>query len=417
AIGTSTGTDGRFTISVPDNANTLVVSSVGFERQEFGIANRTAFDFSLTAAADQMTEVVVSVPYGSVKKRAFTGAENTINSQAIARQQVTNVTNAIEGLAPGILATNGGGAPGSNQANIVIRGFSSINGVSTPLYVLNGVPYDGNIASIPPDDVESVTILKDAAASALYGSRAAGGVIMITTKTGRKGRSVVNARYRQSFLTRGIPEYDRLDPKDYYEVMWEATRNAFQYGQGQSATQAGINASNQLTDANHLVYNAYNVAGNQLVDPATGKLNPNASLLWNDSWEKALFRTASRQNANVSVSGGSDKTDYYLSTDYLNEEGIMKFTDYKRYSLRLTVNTDATNWLRTGLTLDGAYSAGNGVLQSGSFTSNPFYYSRNMGPIYPVYQRNPTTGEYIYDSTGNPALDWGVPSQMGARPY
>jgi TonB-linked SusC/RagA family outer membrane protein len=414
-LGTATDNSGSFSLAVPSTARTLVVTSVGFESQEIAISTRSSYDVVLGSTEQTLSNLVVTVPYGTIRKKAFTGSEATVTAKSIEKQQVTNVTKALEGLVSGIMTTNGGGTPGSD-ATIVIRGFSSINGSSNPLYVLNGVPYDGSISAIPPDDIESVTVLKDAAASALYGSRAAGGVIMITTKTGKKGRPNVSVNLRRGFMSRGIPEYDRIGPKDYYEVMWEATRNAFQYGQGLSATQAGKNASNQLTDASHLVYNAYNVPGNQLVDPATGKLNPNAKLLWDDNWESVLYRTAARTNATAAISGAGDRSDYYLSAGYLNEEGTMKFTDYKRYNMRLTVNTDATNWLRTGMTLDGAYSTSTGVLSTSTYTSNPFYFTRNMGPIYPVWQHDLTTGAILTDSLGNKVLDWGVPSQMGARP-
>lgn len=419
--GTTTGTiakeDGSFFVIIPAGATTIVFSSVGKATKEVTIGTSKTIDVQLADAAQDLAElVVVVVPYGSVRKTAFTGSEATVNARTIEKQQVTSVTRTLEGLVAGIMTTNGGGEPGSN-AGIVIRGFSSINGSSNPLYVLNGIPYDGSISSLSTDDIESVTVLKDAAASALYGSRAAGGVIMITTKTGKKGRAAITASVRQGFLTRGIPEYDRVGPKEYYELMWEATRNAFRYGQGQSAALAGVNASAQLTDANHLVYNAYNVPGNQLVDPVTGKLNPNAKLLWNESWEDALFRTASRNNSNITVSGAGDKSDYFLSLGYLNEQGIEKHTGYKRYNVRLNINTAATSWLNIGTNIDGAYSESQGVLQSGGFTSNPFYYSRNMGPIYPIYQHNLTTGEVVLDADGKPALDWGVPTQMGARPY
>jgi TonB-linked SusC/RagA family outer membrane protein len=415
-VGTATKADGSFSITVPPGATTLVFSSVSMATQELVIGPGNVVDAQLVSTAQDLSEVIVNVPYGTIKKTAFTGSEATITSKSIDKQQVTSVTKALEGLVPGIFTTNGGGTPGSN-AGIRIRGFSSINGSSEPLYVLNGVPYDGAIESLSTDDIESVTVLKDAAASALYGSRAAGGVIMITTKTGKRGRPAISATMRQGYLTRGIPEYDRVGPKDYYELMWEATKNAFRYGQGQSAATAGANASAQLTDANHLVYNAYNVPGNQLVDPVTGKLNPAAQLLWNESWEDALFRTASRTNANVTVSGAGDKSDYLLSVGYLNEQGIEKHTGFKRYNVRLNVNTAATSWMNVGANLDGAYSESQGVIESGAFTSNPFYYSRNMGPIYPIYQHNTTTGAIIFDSLGKPALDYGVPAQMGARPY
>jgi TonB-linked SusC/RagA family outer membrane protein len=415
-IGTTTTADGSFKLNVPSNVKTLVISSIGYSQMEVSIATESNVTVQLKANSGRdLDEVVVTVPYGTVKKTAFTGSENTITTKQIEKQQVTSVTKAIEGLAPGVMATNGGGAPGSN-ASIVLRGFSSVTQGSGPLYVLNGIPYDGSLSTIAPEDVESVTLLKDATASALYGSRAAGGVIMIQTKTGKKGRPAVNARVTQGVLNRGIPEYNRLGSKEYYEMMWEATRNSFQFGQGINQTTAGQMASAQLTDNNHLVYNAYNVPGASLVDPVTGKLNGSAQLLWNESWEDALFRSAARTNATLSISGANDKTNYYVSAAYLNEQGIMKNSDYKRYSFRATVNTAATDWLNTGITIDGAYYDRNDVINGGTATSNPFYYTRYMGPIYPVYRHNTTTGAFI-DSAGQHTLDWGIPTQMGSRPY
>jgi TonB-linked SusC/RagA family outer membrane protein len=415
-IGTATAADGSFTLSVPANAKVLVVSSVGFQSQEITIGTQSVISASLaTETAPQMDEIIVTVPYGTIRKTAFTGSESTVSAKTIQRQQVTSVTRALEGQVPGIIATNGGGAPGTG-ASILIRGVGSINASSAPLYVLNGVPYDGSISAISTDDIESVTVLKDAAAAALYGSRAANGVIMITTKKGKAGRVNTNATLRQGFMSRGIPEYDRVGPQEYYELMWEGYRNAY-VAQGQSRAAAGILASNVLTGPNGLVYNAYNVPGNKVVDSITGKLNPNAQLLWNETWEDALFRTALRTNANINVSGGGDKTDFYLSAGYLNEEGILKFSGYERYNLRLNVNAAATSWLNTGINLDGAMAKRDDVPSGGTATTNPFYYSRQMGPIYPVYQRT-STGAYVVDPlTGKNALDWGTPAQMGTRPY
>lgn len=413
-VGTTTKADGTFSLTVPDNAKTLTVSSIEFLEQDVSIGNRTAINVSLLPKSESLSEVIVSVPYGTIKKTSFTGSEATVTSRVIERQQVTSVTRVLEGTVPGIISTNGGGVPGSG-ADIRIRGFGSINGSSTPLYVLNGVPYDGSISSISNDEIETVTVLKDAAAAALYGSRAANGVIMITTKKGKRGKNAVSANVRQGFMSRGIPEYSRVGQKDYYELNWESIRNSF-VAQGDSYTIAGQKASAQLTDGSHLVYNAYNVPAAQLVDPVTGKLNPNAKLLWTDSWEDALFRTASRTNANVNVSGGGDKSDYFLSLGYLNEQGTMKNSGYKRYNFRLNVNTAATTWLNAGLNVDGAVSNNNNVINGGTATSNPFYYTRQMGPIYPVYQYD-GSGNVVLDSLGQKVLDWGVPSQMGTRPY
>ncbi|MBA2746824.1 MAG: SusC/RagA family TonB-linked outer membrane protein, partial [Flavisolibacter sp.] len=420
-IGTATAADGSFTISVPANGRILVITSVGFQAQELTIGTQTSVSVSLaTDNAGTMEEVIVTVPYGQIRKTSFTGAENTVTAKTLQRQQVTSVTRALEGNVPGLSATSGGGRPGTG-ADIRIRGIGSINASASPLYVLNGVPYDGSIAAINMDDIESVTVLKDAAAAALYGSRAANGVIMITTKKGRKGAPMVSANLRQGFMSRGIPEYDRVGTGEYYELMWEAARNSYLFGSNPvSRAQAGIQASNVLTGTSGLVYNAYNVPGNQLVDPATGKLNPSAQLLWNDSWEDALFQTAPRTNATISMSGVGDRNDYFISFGYLNEEGTVKNTGYKRYNTRLNVNNQPTTWLNTGLQVDGAMATRKRAIgeTGGTAGSSAFFFSRNIGPIYPVYHRDKTTGAIIDTSSlphGN--LDWGTPAQMGTRPY
>ncbi|RYY61270.1 MAG: TonB-dependent receptor [Chitinophagaceae bacterium] len=414
--GTTTKADGSYTLTVPSNATTLVVSSIGSQDQELAIGSNSVVNFSLTSTTQDLGEVIVTVPYGTIKKTAFTGSEATVSAAQINRQQVTSITKTLEGLVPGIITTNGGGAPGSN-ASVLIRGIGSINASSSPLYVLNGVPYDGPIAAINNDDVESVSILKDAAAAALYGSRAANGVIMITTKRGKKGRAAVTASVRQGYMSRGIPEYDRLDEKEFYELNWESIRNGF-VATGDSYATAGTKASAQLTDGSHLVYNAYNQSGANLIDPTTGKLNPAATLLWNESWEDALFRTAPRTNATVNISGASDRSDYFISLGYLNEEGTLRNSDYKRYNMRVNLNAQATNWMKVGMNIDGALSNNNSVINGGTATSNPFYYTRQMGPIYPVYQHDPITGAFIQNPiTGENELDWGIPSQMGTRPY
>ncbi|MFN8264963.1 MAG: SusC/RagA family TonB-linked outer membrane protein [Chitinophagaceae bacterium] len=417
--GTSTGTttknDGTFSLNVPVAAKTLVISSVNFVTKEVAIGNGEVI-VTLTASVGEMTEVVVTVPYGTVKKSTFTGSAGTINAATIQKQQVTSVTRMIEGIIPGVATTNGGGTPGGGT-DIRIRGFGSINASSSPLIVLNGIPYDGSISAISADEIETIDVLKDAAAANLYGSRAANGVIMITTKKGKKGPAIVQASIRHGVSTRAIPEYDRVGVKDYYELFWEAYRNSYVYASNQSFATAGVNASNVLTSSSGLVYNAYNVPGNQLVDPVTGKLNSSAQLLWDESWEKALFQDAQRTNVNLNISGANDKSTYFISGGYLNEQGIAKFSGYERYNFRTDLTSQATSWFKVGLSADGASDKRSGLFATGTATSNPFYYSRQMGPIYPVYQRNPTTGAIVVDANGQSVLDWGVPTQMGARPY
>ncbi|SHF83232.1 TonB-linked outer membrane protein, SusC/RagA family [Cnuella takakiae] len=421
-VGTTTNADGTFSLSVAPSAKALVISSVGMTESEVAIGGKTNFTVQLTTDTKQLDEVVVTVPYGQVKKTAFTGSEATIGSRNLERQQVTSVTRALEGQIPGLITTNGGGQPGSN-ASVLVRGVGSYSASSSPLYVLDGVPYNGSISSLSTDDIASVTVLKDASAAALYGSRAANGVIMITTKKGKKGRASVTANVRIGQMSRLIPEYDRVGTPDYYELMWEATRNRFAAsknpatGANYTAAEAATAASGMFTGSSGLVYNAYNVPGAQLIDNNTGKLNPNAKLLWQDNWEKALIQNAMRQDYNVNIAGGAEKSDYFLSFGHVNEDGIAKFSGYKRFTTRLNVNTQATNWLKAGVNFDGALGNQKTVPSGGTATTNPFYYSRMMGPIYPVYQRD-AWGVYVIDPvTNQPALDWGRPAQMGTRPY
>ncbi len=413
SAGTATDESGQFSLTLPPTAKILVISSIGFQTQEVQISSGN-FNVTLTSLGNELENIVVQVPYGTIKKTAFTGAENTVTSETLRKQQVTSVTRALEGVMPGIMATNGGGQPGTG-ANILIRGVGSVNATSSPLYVLDGVVYDGSIASLSNDDIETVTILKDAAAAALYGSRAANGVVMITTKKGKRGKPAVTLNLRQGIMTRGIPEYDRVNEKQYYEMFWEAYRNRY-LSQGQAANTAASNASKNLVSSNGLVYNAYNVNGVDLVDSTTGKLNSGAKLMWHEPWEDALFRQANRTNANVNISGASESSRYYLSSTYLSEDGIMRFTGYKRYNFRLNLDVTPLTWLNAGVNLDGAMAKRKDVIGTGTATSNPFYFTRQMGPIYPVYEHDKTTGAFK-DTLGEHILDWGVPAQMGTRPY
>ncbi|GGG07113.1 SusC/RagA family TonB-linked outer membrane protein [Pontibacter amylolyticus] len=417
--GTATNADGSFSVNVPENANTLVFRYIGYVAQEVAIGANTSINVALEMDSKQLSEVVIQVPYGTIAKTAFTGAESTITTKAIERQQVTSVTRVLEGLVPGIQTTNGGGAPGSN-ASVRVRGIGSIYSSSEPLYVVDGVPFSGTLQSISTDDIASVTVLKDAAASSLYGSRAANGVIMITTKRGKTGKPSIAVNLRRGVSDRAIKEYDRVNEQEYYELMWEAMRNAKLGGApqpGQDLTAANQFASDNIAGGNGLVYNPFNVPGNQVIDPATGRLNPNARLLYSDSWAEELFQQSNRTDLSMNVSGGAEKSDYYLSVGYIKEDGIAKFSGYDRVNARASINTQITDWLKSGINIAGNMSENQGNYATGTATSNPFYYSRYMGPIYPVWQRD-GEGNFVTDPIrGGNALDWGNASQMGARPY
>lgn len=410
SVGTQTNANGSYSLSVPSDARALVFSFLGFATQSVNIGNSLTINVSLVNDAQTLEDVVVQIPYGSVRKTAFTGSESTIGSKTFEQQRVTSFTKALEGLVPGLVATNGGGQPGTN-ASVQIRGIGSVNASSSPLYVLDGVPYSGSNVSLSTDDIESVTVLKDASATALYGSRAANGVIMIQTKKGRSQKTKITANIRSGFQNRFLPEYDRVNSQQYYELMWEATRNRLAAAKHATPNET---ASTQLIPG--LIYNTTNVANDQVVLP-NGQFNPAASILYEDDWQAALFQTKLRQDYNVNAVGGSDAGNYYVSLGYINEPGLVKFSEYERFTGRVNADANVSTWLKTGLSMDGALGQTSQFLSEGTYTTNPWYYTRMMGPIYPVWQRN-ASGDFITDPvTGKNALDWGIPSQMGTRPY
>ena len=415
--GTKTGTvsddNGNYSFSVPSTAKTLIFSFQSSTPKEVAIVSSGQVNVSLSEANRALEEVVV-VAYGKAKKETLTGSVGQIKAEEIARRPVSNITNAIEGKIPGVVVSSSNGQPGSGPA-IRIRGFGSINATSDPLFVVDGVPYVGGSSNINPDDVESTTILKDAAATALFGSRGANGVILITTKRGQKGRNNISVRVLQGVSSRGLAEYDRLNAQQYYPLLWEAYRNSLVFpstGTGISYDSANRVSSGLTTRTGIkglLSYNPFNVANNAIVG-VDGKINPSAQLIYGDDldWNKEVLRTGSRKDYSINFNGGSEKSDYFMSLNYLDDKGFTIRSDLKRYSGRLNVNVQPKTWLKTGLNISGNFTESNQASDDGSTNFvNPFFYSRNIGPIYPVYAHNVTTGEYLVDATGNRFWDLG----------
>lgn len=411
--GTTTNAAGAFAITVPASAKVLTVSSIGFAPFDITIGTKTIVDVKLTSVEKALDEVVV-VAYGTQKKEAVTGSIGTIKAADIAKRPIGNALSAIEGAIPGVITSTTSGQPGASLA-IRVRGFGSINATAEPLFVVDGAPYVGSSSNINPDDIESITVLKDAASSALYGSRAANGVVIITTKKGSKGRNSISIKGTQGIASRGLPEYDRVDAYQYYPVMWEAYRNSLVYpstGTGISLDSAsrvasGLTARTGIQGL--LSYNPFNVANNAIVG-TDGKLNANASLIYADDldWTKDLMRNGTRKDYNLNFNGGAEKSDYFLSLGYVKEEGYTIKSDFERFSARLNTNVQPRTWLKAGLNISGNYTTTNSS-RDGTSTGfvNPFYYSRNIGPIYPVYAHNMTTGAYLLDGTGNKFWDLG----------
>lgn len=412
--GTSTGItskeDGSYSLVVPAIGKILVFSFVDMEPVEVTVGNQTVINTSLRSLENALSEVVVAA-YGTVKKESFAGSVSSIKAREIEKRPLGNVFRSIEGATSGVVTTSGTGQPGNSIA-IRIRGFGSFSATQEPLLVIDGVPFIGSTSNINPDDIESISILKDAGATALYGSRAGNGVIMLTTKKGKKGRNNISVKISKGFSERGLGEYERVDAIGYYPLMWEAYRNSLVYRttgaismDSANRVASGLTTRNGISDL--LAYNPFNVARNAIVG-VDGKLNSSAQLIYGDDldWTNEIMRHGSRSDYGINFSGGADKSDYYLSLGYLKENGFTSQTDFERYSARLNVNVNPLKWLKTGLNISSNYSKFNVSSDAGGIV-NPFTFTRNLGSIYPYYAHNMTTGAYVLDAGGNRIWDLG----------
>lgn len=406
--GTSTDFDGNYSITANTGA-TLVFSFLGYTTKEVKVGSSNTVNVTLAEDRAALEEVVV-VAYGTTTKEAFTGSASVITTQQLENRNVTSPIAAIEGRATGVQFTTGAGGPGASP-NIIIRGVGTLQGSATPLIIVDGVQYDGPLNTINQEDIASFTILKDAASTSLYGSRAANGVVIITTKKGTKGGIKVNVTAQVGAVTAGIPFYDELTPGQYYETMWEALKNSSAGGGDPAFASANI--------YNQLGYNPFDVPNDQIVG-TDGRLNPNANVIYQSlDWYDVLQRTGTRTNYNINVAGGGENHRVFFSASYLDEESYVITSAFDRLTTRLNADFDVNDWLTIGgsanitITEATAPSSAN----TGSIV-NPFGFAKNIGSIYPVYV-NDLNGNLVLDAAGNPVFDngEGFPEfNIGSRP-
>lgn len=407
-VGSITDVDGRFIVDgIPAGSTTLVVSFVGMKTQEVDI--RPSLRITLQPETQLLDEVVVSVAYGSAKKSSLTGAISSVDKEQIAMRPTSSVTSALEGTTSGVQINSTLGQPG-NDASIRIRGIGTVNGSSSPLYVIDGVPFGGNISDLNSADIESISVLKDAASCALYGNRASNGVILITTKRGNTDKLSLELRINQGTYSRGIKEYKRTNPYQFMEASWQDMKNA-RMSSGDDATTAAAYASEYLV-SERLYLNIFNKGDEALFD-SNGNLVDGAEILsgYADDldWFDAATRTGYRQEYTLSGGMATDKTNSYFSVGYLGEDGYVKNSDFSRISARASIDFTPVKWLRTGLNLSGSHQVTNSTNGNGdgsdSYT-NVFMYARNIAPIYPVHLHN-ADGTYRLDADGNKQYDPG----------
>lgn len=403
--GVVTDFEGNFSLQTKVKAPlTLRVEYVGYRPLDVDVYDfEEPVEIALVDNSNLLEEVVITVPYGRIKKSTFTGSAGYVDEKVIKKELVSNISKALQGTVPGLQSFSQSGQPGSDAA-IYIRGVGSVNASSSPLYVVDGVPYQGSISSISPQDIESITVLKDAASAALYGSRAANGVIMIVTKQGNKEKTpVIELSAKYGWSSRARSDYKQLNIDQYYELYWEALRNE-RLDNGYSAQEAAEYASANLTG--NLGINPYGTAYPQPVG-LDGKLVSGAKPLWNDSWQDALTQQAHFQQYDLNVSGGTQSSLYFISAGYLDDQGAYIESGFKRYTFRVNASTDIKKWLHVGMNVSGSHSIQKYPKQDDTMSSNVVLAARNLQPFYPIYQRDWTTGEYLLDDSGNRIWDFG----------
>lgn len=378
-VGTVTTNDGTYTINVPANGRALVVSGADVATQEITIGNQSSINVSLQAANRSLQEVVV-VGYGTQRRGSVTGSQVSIKASEIANTPILAPEQALQGRATGVLVTQASGTPGGG-ISVRVRGPGSISGSNQPLYVIDGIPVNTGsytqvaaggqltnaLADINPNDIESIDVLKDAAAGAIYGSRAANGVVLITTKRGANQPTKIsfNTYYGTQQVAKTVPV---LTGQQYIELMNEAIRNR-RGGTASYNSEFGLSA------------------------------NPNDYA--NTNWQDEIFKTAPINNYELSVRGGNDRTKFSVSGNFFDQDGIVIGSDYKRYSGRVNIDNQATSKLKLIFSSSFSNSINNRINNDNNIygvVSAAFL----LGSHVPVYNANGTYGRDAISSVDNP---------------
>ena len=379
--GTSTDANGQFRLSVPDPKSILVFSYVGYEPQEMAVNNQTTFTISLKTDNKSLNEVVV-VGYGTQKKADLTGAIAVISADKLKSRAAVSYGEALVGQMAGVQVQQTNGAPGGEGLTIRVRGTGSISAGSNPLYVIDGYPIDGNgFSLVNPSDVESIQVLKDASSTAIYGSRGANGVVIVTTKKGKIGAPTIsfNSFYGLQQVSKKIGV---MNTQEYLQFFKDGHNQAWL-----DRTPLPGDAPHTINDPNS-VRERYTNSSFYVIPESFN----NPGNFPDINWQDQIFRTAPTQRHELSIAGGVDKTRYAVSGGYTNQQGIQINSDYKRYNLRTSVTSNLSKKLEVGITISGYYSEKDSV-DNGK--DSPLAYSLYLPPIYPQRNADGTYGSQV----------------------
>lgn len=421
-VGTTTGTqsdfDGLYSISVAQGA-TLRFSYIGQKTQDVVVGSSSTIDVQLAEDAQALEEVIVT-GFGNVSKTSFAGSAKVVAGENISNKSFTNVSQALAGEAAGVAVFNTSGQPGSTST-VRIRGFGSVNGSQAPLYIVDDAPFGGSLNDINPNDIKSVTVLKDASATSLYGARGANGVIVITTKRGRDAGNAINVSVKSGTNYQGIGRYETIrSPEEYIGINWQATRQrGLIENNGDNAAAVAFANANLFENPQETfsgsdissVYNMWNVSDSgpqgvsELIDPATGTVRPGVTRRYNpENWEDFAFQNSNRTEANLTISNFSDNSSLYTSVGFIDDIGYASNTDYKRLNARVAATNSFGDFvdMNTSLNYTQSETNNNGT---GSSSSSQFWWIDNLPSIYPLFTRDaagqkiedPIYGGFLYD--------------------
>ena len=397
-----TDIDGNFQIYVSEKSASLTVSSLGFRDCVCQITNADKYEILMEPDIMMLDETIV-VAYGQGKKTSFTGSATVVKKDELEKISTSNVTNALQGMSAGVQVINSSGQPGES-GTISIRGIGSMNASSDPLYVVDGVAYEGNINAIASSDIEAITVLKDAAATSLYGSRAANGVIVITTKKGNSEQGKITFRSTLGFSSMAVPFPRSLTPTEFLQASWTAMYNQ-NIDSGYSAADAGALA-------------AANLAGEIGVNPwrTTNLMDANGNLLVSDSdarwigdWRGEMLKSRPRQEYAIDLSGRKGETQYFFSASYLNDKGVFTTQEFDRISARANVTTKIKDWLEVGTNTNFSHST-----TEAPASDTYIWFLRTISPTYNIWKWDDATNDYAVNSSGKRIYDYGSDRLMWA---
>jgi len=419
-VGTINGTqsdfDGIYTITVATGA-TLRFSYIGQKTKNVKVGTSNTIDVALEEDAQALEEVIVT-GFGNVSKQSFAGSAKVVAGENISQKSFTNVSQALAGEVAGVSVFNTSGQPGS-VSTVRIRGFGSVNGSQDPLYIVDDAPFGGSLNDINPNDIKSVTVLKDASATSLYGARGANGVIVITTKRGKDVGDNISVSVKTGTNYQGVGRYETIQsPEEFMGISWEGIYQRGLLGNNGDRNAAIAYANLNLFEGANAdvsdispVYNMWNTSNSgaqgvsELIDPATGTVRPGVSRRYTpERWEDYAFQNSNRTEANVTISNSSENSSVYTSFGFIDDIGYASNTDYSRLNARVAATNKFGDFINMDTSLNYTQSETNNN-GTGSSSSSQFWWIDNLPSIYPLFTRDaagqkiddPIYGGFLYD--------------------